>query len=362
LKSLTYLLVQLGAIGLLAAEPVAKPDATADPKVDARYPYRVSWANDHLPWYQLAPGKFPPDHSDRRYAGELVKVDAASRSGQYRKNSTGELVDFTMLPFGTARYLNSECDLRDIPVGTQMLFFLYEDEQGKLTRVSQMIDDYTILTSHGWTQRLDAVDLKAKRISVTKQKLAKDQLDLGKSELLVDEQTRIWKGDDRIKLEDLALGDLLVMNVTGKTAVSAPRCTDIWVGTNTHAQVTLDQWSKRTESMLKEGLPAWVEDNKNGELSVMLFSNAKKDFKAFVTDKFKPGKEVSLVKTDDRLRSSRVIAVTALRELKTVPIEGYGSSGVQMIFDTTGTIFSAKPGTFVRVVGHRVDDMEAKIP
>lgn len=342
----------------MAAEPAAKPAA----KLDARYPYRLTWANDHLAWYQITPGKFPPDHSDRRISGELIKMDAANRSGQFRKTTTGEVVDFTMLPFGTARYLNAECDLRDIPLGTQMLFFLYEDGQGNLNRVSQMIDEYTVLASHGWTQRLDAVDLKAKKISITKQKLSKNQLDLGKSELLIDEQTQIWKEDDRIEPEDLVLGDLLLMNVTGKTAASVPRCTDIWVGTNTHARVTLDQWSKRTETMLKEGLPAWVEENKDGQLSVMLFSNAKKDFKTFVTDKFKPGKEVSLVKTDDRLRPSRVIAVSNVRELKSVPVEGYGSSGIRMIFDVTGTIVSAQPGTFVRVVWHKADDVEAKIP
>ena len=83
------------------------------PKTDAAFPFRTDFANEHLPWYQLKPGEFPPLHSEHRVGGELVEADFIHRSGQFRAEGTGELVDFTLPPFGTVMYLNTEADLRD---------------------------------------------------------------------------------------------------------------------------------------------------------------------------------------------------------------------------------------------------------
>src|ERR1700722_8245142 len=76
------------------------------PKSDARYPFRTDFANANLPWYQPKIGEFPPHHSDHRVSGELVSADFIHRTGQFRTTKTGELVDFTMQPYGTVNYLN----------------------------------------------------------------------------------------------------------------------------------------------------------------------------------------------------------------------------------------------------------------
>src|SRR5436190_10918624 len=80
--------------------------------------------------YRLQPGEFPPLHSEQRVNGELVEADFIHRTGQFRKDGTGELVDFTLTPYAAVRYRNAEADLRDIPLGTRCEFFLYKDEQG----------------------------------------------------------------------------------------------------------------------------------------------------------------------------------------------------------------------------------------
>jgi hypothetical protein len=102
--------------------PVSAEEAA--PKTDSRYPFRIDGANEELPWYQLKPHEFPPHHSDHRVGGTLIEVDFIHRRGVLRENSTGQLVDFTMPPFGGARYLNSQAELRDIPLGLNLLFFL----------------------------------------------------------------------------------------------------------------------------------------------------------------------------------------------------------------------------------------------
>ncbi len=40
--------------------------------------------------------------------------------------------------------------------------------------------------------------------------------DIGRDELLVSAETRVWKGEKPAKLTDLALGDALLVNLTGE--------------------------------------------------------------------------------------------------------------------------------------------------
>ena len=90
-------------------------------------------------------GEFPPHHSDRRIGGELVERGFhPSRTGQFRMSKTGELVDFTMPPYGSVNYLNAEADLRDVPLGTFFLFFLNQDQHGQFTRLATMQDQFTM--------------------------------------------------------------------------------------------------------------------------------------------------------------------------------------------------------------------------
>ncbi|MDB6117675.1 MAG: hypothetical protein JWO08_1456, partial [Verrucomicrobiaceae bacterium] len=114
------------------------------PKLDPRYPFRTDYANAQLPWYKPKPLEFPPHHSDRRISGEFVSADFVHRTGQFRMSKTGELVDFTMPPYGAINYLNAQADLRDVPLGTFFLFFLNQDSSGGFTRLATMQDQFTM--------------------------------------------------------------------------------------------------------------------------------------------------------------------------------------------------------------------------
>lgn len=122
--------------------------ADSPPKLEPKYPFRVGWANDHLPWYQLKNGEFPPHHSDKRIGGELVQADFIHRTGQFRMNKTGELMSFTMPPYGAINHLNAEADLRDVPLGTSFLFFLNQDPNGNFTRLEAHKSDPNCAACH----------------------------------------------------------------------------------------------------------------------------------------------------------------------------------------------------------------------
>src|ERR1700716_2511446 len=121
-------------LAILSASLVA---AAGEPSTQqAKLPFRTDTSNAQLPWYQLKPGEFPPRGSEHIVTGELVEADFIHRGGQFRVSSTGELVDFKLLPCATVSFLNAGGDLRDIPLGTSLHFSLYQDENGAFTKAA----------------------------------------------------------------------------------------------------------------------------------------------------------------------------------------------------------------------------------
>jgi hypothetical protein len=159
-------------------------------------------------------------------------------------------VDFTLPPIGSVRYLNAEAKLEDLPLGTRCLFFLYQDEKGGFTRAAVVMDEFSYLASNTLTYRLEVAKLDAGRLLVVRHAAPvqtdyilepRVPLDFGRVELEVDAKTRVWKGDRQVKLSDIAVGDELLVNLAARTTTSRGRCTDIWVGAETHKLATEQQ-------------------------------------------------------------------------------------------------------------------------
>ncbi len=342
---------------LLASVVVLHPSllfADEAPKTDPRYPFRTDFANSELPWYQPKPLEFPPHHSDRRISGELVSADFIHRAGQFRTSRTGELMDFTMPPFGSVIFLNAEADLRDVPLGTFFLFFLNQDAHGGFTRLATMQDQFSMDAGHSFSYRLDEVRLGDGKLLTTKQSIPKNQPDLGKKELLVNDETRVWKGDKQVKLTDLAVGDDLLFNLTGKTAESPGWCTDIWVGAETHELATEQQRKKFAEFTKRRGLPGWIDKTEDNKLTVTLFSGDAQSFKKTWMDDFVVGKEIAVVVANDELRTWNPPVdkeKSTLLEIQKTPVEAYGTSGVRLVFTVPNMLEGFRRGRIVRVFG-----------
>jgi hypothetical protein len=328
--------------------------ADEGPKLDPRYPFRTDFANASLPWYQPKPGEFPPHHSDRRISGELVAADFIHRTGQFRTSKTGELVEFTMPPYGAVNYLNAEADLRDIPLGAFFLFFLNQDQQGGFTRLATMQDQFTMDASHAFTYRLNEVRAGEGKLLTTKQSLPKNQPDLGQKELLLKPETRLWKGDRQVKLADLARGEELLFNLTGKTADSPGWCTDIWVGAETHQAATAGQRQKFAEFTKRRGVPGWIDRTEGNKVTLTFFSGDTRAFKEFYASEFAVGKETRVCVANDELRTwnppvdgerGSIVAV------KSLPQDGYGCSGLRITTTVSNMLEGFRKGRVVRVFG-----------
>jgi len=350
---------RVGALGLIACF-TATVSADEAEKTDARYPFRTDFANAHLPWYAPKPLEFPPHHSDRRISGEIVSADFIHRTGQFRMSKTGELMDFSMPPYGAINYLNAEADLRDVPMGTYFLFFLNQDGRGNFTRLATMQDQYSMDAGHGFTYRLDEVKLADGKLLTTQHSIPKAREGLGKKELLVTKDTRVWRarsGTQELvqkKLEDLKPGDELLFNLTGKTATSPGVCTDIWVGTETHTLSTEVQRKKFMEFTKRRGLPGWVDKTDGNRIAVTLFSGDPKNFAKMWMNDFAVGKDVAICVANDELRTwnpGTDKEKAALISVEKLPMDSYGCSGVRLVLEVKYMLEGLRKGRCVRVFG-----------
>jgi hypothetical protein len=355
MRVLAALLLLVCPLAATLAEP-----ANVEPKV----PYRSDFANERLPWYQLKPGEFPPVHSEHRVVGELVKADGIHRTGQFRTDGSGEVVDFSLLPFASAIYLNAYADLRDVPPGTHMLFFLYQDDKGAFTKVANLMDDYSIVAGQGLIYRLDAVNVDAGKLLVTKQNLSENLLTLGGGELRIDDKTRLWQGDKQVKAADLTVGDQLLFNLTGDPTRGRERCTDVWVGAENHKLVTERQRKKHNAFLKERGLPAWIDRVDGGKLTVTLFSGDQTGLKALFKDEGVVPKDraVHAAVANEELRTYNP-PVDSMRckilEIQSASAGCYGCSGERWIIQPELLLEGYRKGHIIRLFmdGWPINDM-----
>lgn len=334
------------------------PNAKVEEESPNQYPFRTDFGNEELPWYQLKPGEFPPHNSQHTVAGELMKVDAEHRSGQFRTDRTGETVTFAMPPFASCLYHNAEADLGDLPVGAHYFFYLYQDDKGAFTRAARIIDDFTETVNDRELYRLGAADLDhgtlllARHLPPMKNEL--DHLvqppDLGHSLVDVDEHTRVWKGDVQVKLSDLAVGDELLIDRTGRTATRLGRCTEIWAGADAHKHAAEQQRERHAARLKEQGIPAWIDRVDGKNIEITLFSASRSDLASLLNgDPY--GKTVQVTLVDEQLypregAPRKMSFKNRLPEANTV--DSYGCSGIRWTLEAQQPSLYAQ-GQLIRV-------------
>lgn len=216
-----------------------------------QFPFRTDYGNAHLPWYQLQEGKQPPLYAEHQVLGELAQAEDDTH-GQFRTDRTGELVNFTLIPGASVRRLNTDAKLAEIPTGTRCRFHLFQDDHGAFTRASLVSDEFSYQAANGLTYRIEGLRLAEGKVLAARQihevKNYNGDMEqppnIGRAELPVDATTHIWKGETPVQLSELAVGDLLLFNISGEHPGVRARCTEIWVGKETHKLVTDDLTQK----------------------------------------------------------------------------------------------------------------------
>jgi len=311
-------------------------------------------ADDSKPAYTLKPLEFPPLNSEKRVAGELVTLDFYHRKGQFR-TATGELIDFSMPAYGAAFFLNYEADLRDLPLGLRCVFYMFNDEHGKLSRAVAVKDQYTLDASEGIAYRLDEAKVAEGKLLVTRQRTSKTPPeDLGKQELVVSDQTKVWKGGKQAQLSDLAAGDLLLFNSRIENGGKPGLCTDIYAGAEAQKQASEAQKKKFIDFWKFRGIPAWIEKTEGLKMTAVLFSGDAQVFKTTWAKDFGANYDISVVVANDEIRTwnppvDREYA--KINEQFPLPTENYGCSGIRIIATVKHMLEGFRRGHYVRLFG-----------
>jgi hypothetical protein len=146
----------------------------------------------------------------------------------------------------SVRYLGGDATLADIPAGTRCRFSMYQDDNGYFTRASLVSDEFSYMVLNHVTWAVESMNIgDGKMVATRRMPKVTDYNgdlqqppDIARAELRVDDSTKVWKGDKQVKLADIAPGDELLVNLTAEAPGKPSRCTEIWIGPETHQLVT----------------------------------------------------------------------------------------------------------------------------
>jgi hypothetical protein len=353
-------------------------------------------------------GTFPSLEEALSYRGELVFVDHANRRGSIRVAGEGTYFrnaphPFAMLPYGIVRYHGAPADLRDIPLGTvlHVRAFLPPDPQTSAVPVLPVdsrkrnsgysgagiypAENHVVLLedepSHclreGMVWKLKEVDLKNNQGMIVASREPKEGGDGKASEesMTFDAATRIWRGRERLGVEDLIAdgiwpasgkkaldGQAVQLGITWKPTPSGVftrfHISDIWLDETAMQRAARSQTETHKAFIRSRWMPAWVdavEYGKFGRATVTatlfggmddsLYADFRKDVSAMMN-----GVENTLKHAGGNYGPAHMASRGSILEVtKTDGETPLGSSGIQIRFETDLIIEGIRPGRVVRV-------------
>jgi hypothetical protein len=345
--------------------------------------FRVDGGDEKLPWFQLKPGEFPPENSAHAIAGELISVDHINRAGVLRPDRTDaqrrgdwDLPHaFRLLPFGSVTYHGAPAELRDVPIGTHLhgTFYLADPKEPKpkapwegdprvsgeatFNRAIRLEDDFSHFTRLGHEWQLDAIDREKGTINLTR--VPRDEQQTKPVVYQITPSTRVWKQRGFGTLEDLTVGQKLVINITAATLKGPGRCVDIWLDPESRELARAQQLEVHRQFEKEHGLPGWIDevDNAAGTVTVTLFGGFDPEMKKL----FIANESVTAAVAEDNLRTWDQIndrKAGPIVEVQNVAV-GPGNSGFRVKFKPALLLEGFRPKRIVRLwpAAWKVDDL-----
>jgi hypothetical protein len=246
---------------------------------------------------------FPAAKTGTRFAGELILVEHVNRRGILRLDRDGTINNyfwdlphhFQMLPYADITYHGAHAELADIPLGTHLHGIFYLGPEGDVkaqppetgylasrmaapdlrsvvsqySRVLRFEDDFSYHQRRGEGWKLaafgaDKATVTVERVKLTDGSAVKSADDGIKATLVLrlDRGARIWKGREIAALEDLALGQIVELNLTWATLLGSTKedglCREIWIDAPSREVATEQQRQIHIAYMKRSGLPAII--------------------------------------------------------------------------------------------------------
>lgn len=287
---------RLGCCALFCLSAVATRAEDAPPpkfRTDAQGPFtadelkKLKSRSDQeksqvLQWYQVVPGRFPPEGSAHAISGELIRVDHLERRFHLRvdRNDGQDRgmwdlpVDAEMLPYGAIYFHGSPAALQDIPLGTHLHGRFYMRAPDDMTppppannnrktpevdfrRCFLLEDDFTHDARQNTLWKIDSVDLSTKKLTATPER---DAAATGKPQTFdLTTATVVYEGNGFGTLQSLRPGQKVLFNLTWSTLYGPGRILDVWLDEPSRTAATARQLERHRNHVRERGLPGWVE-------------------------------------------------------------------------------------------------------
>ena len=349
------------------------------------------------------PGAFPPLEKARAYRGELVFVDHANRRGSLRIQTANAVRfnsphPFALLPYAVVRYRGAPADLRDIPLGTVLhaRAFLPPDpatspvpvlphkrDDSAAPRENHVIlleDEASNCLREGEVWMLKEVELRKDQglIVAVRRSKSGGEIQSGEESMTFDDATRIWRGRECLGIADLIAegtwpgegtkslgGQAVLLGLSWLPAGTWENrvenqfhLTDLWLDDAAMDRCTRIQTGLHKSLIRTRLMPARVDGVEYGEfgratVTATLFGGMDESLYA----DFKKGVEGVMAAAENTLKpwssivsSSHIASKGRLLEVtRTAGEPPFGSSGIQIRFETDLIIEGIRPGRVVRV-------------
>ena len=321
---------------------------------------------------------FPDAKSGKPFAGELILVEHVTRRGILRLDRDGTINKyfwdlphhFQMLPYAAINLHGAPASFEDLPLGTHLHGIFYLGPEGdfqvkppetgydaskmanpdlrsivsQYSRVLTLEDDFSYhqRRGEGWKVTAfgaDKSNVTVERVTLSNGSAVKDATDGIKSTqvLHLDRGTRIWKGREIAALEDLAVGQIVQLNLSWATLYAATKedglCKDIWIDAASRETAVRQQRQIYIAQQKRLGMPGIIlktesipGEGSSGHITVALPAG----IDAELMDAIKPKAGLDLWPVEPSLRNWGSFGSGGVVEVTRIENPPAGHSGVQI--------------------------------
>ena len=251
---LSMAIVALCGGWLLGAAPATAPTPTTKPKL------------------KITPGQvIVPTDAMRRIWGELISVDLATRTGTFRKETTDEVMRFTVLPYAELLHHAAFGDLEDFRIGERAIFRMHENENGEWTWLTYIQDEMNMMNGHKEYFYVDSIAPDKGELICTQANFDKSFVREKDIPIETDANTRYWKAGEPAKFADIKVGDKLRTKTHGSGKGKVRVAWEVFLDDQSLQKLQAEQTAAHNARMMAEGLPGYVDEAGGEQIKLTLF-------------------------------------------------------------------------------------------
>lgn len=221
----------------------------------------------------ITPGQVViPFEKMRRPWGELISLDLATRTGKFRNESNDEVMSFTVMPYAELLHHATLGDLQDFRVGERAIFRLHVNEKDEWVWLTYIQDEMNMMNGHKEYFYVDQIDTSAGKLTCTWANFDKSFIRDKSVVIETDKDTRFWQAGQPAKFSDIKAGDKLRTKTHGLGKCKTRMAWEVFLDDESLIKFQTEQKAVHAKRMLEEGLPGYVHESRDSQLSLTLFN------------------------------------------------------------------------------------------